>query len=42
MALEQVNMKVDQVIEKMGELEAWVGDLVGMVELLRAMVLQMN
>ena len=42
MALEQVDMKVDQVIEKMGELEAWVGDLVGMVELLRAMVLQMN
>ena len=42
MVLEKVDMKVNQVVEKTGELEAQVEDLVGMVTMLRNMVLQMN
>ena len=42
MVLEKVDMKVDQVVEKTGELEAQVEDLAGMVTMLRNMVLQMN
>ena len=42
MVLEKVDMKVDQVVEKMGKLEAWVEDLAGMVTMLRNIVPQMN
>ena len=42
MALEKVNMKVNQAVEKMGELEAQVEDLNGQVLMLQDMVLRMN
>ena len=42
MVLEKVDIKVDQAVEKMGGLEAWVENLAGMVMMLRNMVLQMN
>ena len=42
MTLEKVNMKVDQAVEKMGELEAWVENLSGQVLMLQDMVLRMN